>query len=352
MTVIAPDEVGIARRFGRPVEDLPPGWYWRLPWPIEDTLRVSKQVRTVSIGFKESLEKNATTGALTWSSAHRKETRIEREALMMTGDGNLVDLLVTVRFRVADPRVFLFEVQDADEVLRATTESELRAMVAARPFPELLTVKRGEFQKTILQRVQARASAMPAGLGVAIEGISIIDLHPPGDVVKSYYEVAEAMQKKDQMKNEAMEFAIKKTIDTEAEVVKIVTKAQALAAEKRQLAETDRQRFLGLYRPRKELSVPTEVELAAIAFPFRGLSDGLLKYQEDRARRVAMQAGLVDFRAYWDAVGRALTGRDFLLIDSDKINVRQNWMLFDPDVFRVPVPVFMPAERPMRSEGP
>ena len=103
LTIIAPDEVGVVRRFGQPVEDLPPGWYWRYPPPIEDTVRVSQQIRTVSIGFRESVEKNKQTGALTWSSVHRKETRIPDEALMITGDGNLVDLLVTVRFKVTQP---------------------------------------------------------------------------------------------------------------------------------------------------------------------------------------------------------------------------------------------------------
>ena len=33
--------------------------------------------------------------------------------MMMTGDGNLVDLLVTVRFTVTSPRVYLFEAANA-----------------------------------------------------------------------------------------------------------------------------------------------------------------------------------------------------------------------------------------------
>src|SRR5439155_7736878 len=107
LTIISPNEEGVVRQFGRPVEDLKPGWYWRYPWPVEDTLRVSQQIRTLSIGFRESTSPPSPLGrgvggegALTWSSAHRKETRVGNEAMMMTGDGNLVDLLVTVRFKV------------------------------------------------------------------------------------------------------------------------------------------------------------------------------------------------------------------------------------------------------------
>ena len=348
LTIIGPDEFGIVRRFGRPVRDLPPGWDWRYPYPIEDTLRVSKQIRTVSIGFKEAVEKNTQTGALTWSSAHRKETRIAEQAMMMTGDGNLVDLLVTVRFRVAEPRVYLFQVQDVDEILRATTESELRAMVASRAFLELLTAQRGEFQAAALTRVRIRIQELsPDNLGIAIEGLSIIDLHPPGEVVDSYYDVAKAMERRDQRINEADEQAISKKKRAESDVTRILAQARAAKVEKIQQAEADRQRFLAYYRPRKELSVATEVELALrmLAEP----APSLAKYQKDREDLLALQPALVEFRMYWEAAARALSGRDLLLIDSDKFTGKRNLMLFDPEIFRVPFPVLLPQDRGPRA---
>src|ERR1043166_7699589 len=162
-TIIAPDEFGIVRRFGKPIADLSPGWYWRYPWPVEETQRVSQRIRTVSIGFKEATSSPSPsgrgvggegTGPMTGSSAHRKEPRNENEAMMMTGDGNLIDVAVTVRFKVKDPRVYLFEVSNVEEIIRSVTESELRAMVAGRPFQELLTHRREQFQKDALERVE------------------------------------------------------------------------------------------------------------------------------------------------------------------------------------------------------
>lgn len=353
LTIVAPDEVGLVRRFGRPLDDdLPPGWYWRWPWPVEDTLRVSLSTRTVSIGFQDSAER----GSLTWSSAHRAQTRIAREAMMMTGDGNLVDLLVTVRFKVTQPRAYLFGVQGADEILRATTESELRAMVAARAFPDLLTARRGEFQTQVLRRVQARCAELPDGLGITIDGISVIDLHPPGDVVESYYDVAKAMEKRDQRINEAHELAIKKRAAADADVERILAQARAARAEKVMQAEGDRQRFLGYYRPRKELGFAADIELSLLAAADwssgRSGKDVAARYLKERDDRLAQQPALVEFRMYWDAAARAFTGRDLLLIDSDKAIGKRNLMLFDPDVFRVPVPILIPQDRPPRSEGP
>ena len=314
LTIIAPDEVGVVRRFGRPVADLDPGWYWRYPWPVEDTLRVSQRIRTVSIGFRESLEKNKQTGAMTWSSTHRKETRVGDEALMITGDGNLVDLLVSVRFKVTQPRVFLFQVSNVDDILRAVAESELRGLVAGRTFLELLTAKRGQFQDKVFERVKARCNEISSeGLGVELDGISIIDLHPPSDVVDAYYKVAEAMENRDTLINEAEARKTKKLADADAQMQKIIAQARAAKAEKVQQDSADYWRFMGQFRPRQE------------------------------------QPELSDFRIYWDTIGKALSGREMLLIDSDKVAGRRNLMLFDPELFRVPFPILVPRDKELRE---
>ena len=359
LTVIAPDEVGVVRQFGRPVADLKPGWHWRYPWPIEDTLRVSQQIRTVNIGFKESIDKSQ-PGALTWSSTHRKETRIPNEAMMMTGDGNLIDVLVSVRFKVTQPRVYLFQVNNADEIMRAATESELRAMVAGRPFVELLTHKRGQFQKDVLERVKARCQDLaPGGLGIELDGISIIDLHPPGEVVEAYYEVAKAMERRDKRINEAKRQATRTLSKNDTEIMKILTQARAAKAEKIQEANRDRLRFEAQYRPRKELAIAAEMELSMRAasdlFAGKSVDEAAVRYRQERDALLALQPALTDFRIYWDAVANALSGRDLILIDSDKLVGRRNLMLFDPEILRTPFPM-LPLRDPRaplkNDEGP
>jgi len=60
-------------------DDLPPGWYWRYPWPIRTEARVLVAGSRRDIGFKSRSKKDKKTGALTWTSAHRKETREPKE---------------------------------------------------------------------------------------------------------------------------------------------------------------------------------------------------------------------------------------------------------------------------------
>src|SRR3989442_5361700 len=115
LTLVRPDEVAVVRRFGEPVADLGPGLYWRWPWPIEETTGVGQQIRTVEVGFRVSAakaEEKKSAGSLAWVSPHAK---VPDESLMITGDGNLVEVLAVVRYKVVDPHAYLFQVRDPDE---------------------------------------------------------------------------------------------------------------------------------------------------------------------------------------------------------------------------------------------
>jgi hypothetical protein len=84
--------------------------------------------------------------------------------------------------------------------------------------------------------------------------------------------------------------------------------------------------------------------------------------QETATRRQRLRAGqaaLTDFRIFWDNVGKALAGREIILIDSDKLHGRRQLFLIDPEQLRQPVPMFLPPDRnppprtPLREEeGP
>ena len=80
----------------------------------------------------------------------------------------------------------------------------------------------------MLIRLQAKCAAYGSqGLGIAFDGVSLVDLHPPQDVASAYYEVAQAMEARDRRINEAQERATAKLKGTEAEATKILAQARA-----------------------------------------------------------------------------------------------------------------------------
>jgi P-type Cu+ transporter len=354
LRIIAPDEVAVVRRFGQVREDLAAGWHWRYPWPVDEVTRVSQQVRSVEVGFRTGTGAGTgadrPAGALTWASAHRRENRIPDEAMMLTGDGNLVDLLVSVRYRVTEPRVFLFEVKGGEEIIRGATEAALRAMVAGRPFPQLLTVERGAFQEEALKRLKLACVRYGShGLGVEFDSIAIVDLHPPADVVDAYYAVAQAMEQRDQRINAARERATRRLKTSAAEAASIIAKGRAGAVETVKQAEGERAAFLAIQRARGTLDFTEELRLSHAAVDAvlagRPTDEVEKEWHAERRRQLARQAALADFRVFWETAGKALAGRDLLLIDAENVRGQRQLLLFDPEQLRVPVPMLLPPGR-------
>ena len=237
---------------------------------------------------------------------------------MITGDGNLVDLLVSVRYKVADPRVFLFEVKGGEEVIRSAAEAELRTMVAGRPFPELLTVERGAFQREALARLSAACDRYGShGLGVQFDSIAVVDLHPPAEVVEAYHEVAKAMESRDEKVNKARVRETRTLKTAEAESKKILAQARAGKLEKVQRAEGEKAAFLAQQQARGTLDFVQELALARDAVDAALAGQSRLPRSKSNwhgAKRagalLARQAALSDFRLFLgETAAKSLTGR-------------------------------------------
>lgn len=352
---VQPDEVGIVRRFGR-VEptDLEPGLHWRWPWPVEAVTRVrTGRVNTVEVGFRTAPGARVAPGARSWSSAHGDGiTREPDEAVLLTGDGNLLELQGSVRYTIADPRVYLFGVTRPEAALRDAAESVLREVVAARRMGELLTSDRGAFQREVRSRLQARLSEM--NLGLHLEGVSLHDLHPPREVVQAYHEVTRAMERRDREVNQAHADRTRRLRDQEAKSLEVVRLAEADRYEKVRLAQARKAEFLLRERVRARLSWRDELELfwQAVGELERGrpASEVREEYRRWRHERAERQTMLTDFRAYWDSLTQALAGRPKVLVDTDKLPGRRSlWLApFEPPA----MPAALPRTRRNGADEP
>lgn len=358
-TAIQADEIAVVRRFGRPLpEDLAPGLHWCWPWPIDTVKRVQpRRVHMVEIGFRTLSDGKALrrrTGA--WSSPHANEgiRRMPEESVMITGDGNLLELQGTLRYTIADARAFLFEAADPEAILRSTAESVLRETVGGRGFAELLTSDLGRFQEKALQRLRRRCGEYGGkGMGIYLEGLDLHDLHPPQEVVDAYHDVTRAMEKRDLLINRGEEKVLRDERRQRADGLKQVREAEAEAQQKLLFAESNRAGFARRYRLRHRLDLVEEWRLFRDAW--KDMSNGrtaeaAAEYLRRRQEALAQQQALMDFRNYWETLSAALANRDKILIDADNVPGRRNLWLVPPGMIGFPMPGMMPAPRPQAPE--
>ena len=98
---VNPGQVGLVRTFGKETARTEPGLNYRFPWPFQQADVVSvEQIRRIEVGF-------------------RGAQRVPEEALMLTGDENIVEAQIVVQYRVADPSKFLFRLREPEVALGA-----------------------------------------------------------------------------------------------------------------------------------------------------------------------------------------------------------------------------------------
>ena len=190
---IAPQERGVVTRFGRYAYTLSPGVGITLPSPIDRVRKIDvEKIQTINLGSEES------------------------ETLMLTGDGNIIDIAYQVRWNIRVPEQYLFELAQPDETIRQVAESAMRAAVANVTLRDA-TQKRGEIENRVQEEMQRVLDNYHSG--VLIQGIAIKQADPPAAVLDAFKEVSAAQQQAQSYVNQARAYALQLTAKAQGEAV-------------------------------------------------------------------------------------------------------------------------------------
>ncbi len=237
--IVAPDEQGIVLRFGRVVRESGPGPGYHLPWPVEQVIKPSvTQIRKEEIGFR--------TIDVGPPAQYRA---VDGEALMLTGDENIVKLQFIVQYKVREeptgPRDFVFNVRDPQGVLRDAAEAAMREVVGRNDIDNALTEGKERIQndaQTLLQEILDRYQT-----GIEVVTVKLQDVDPPDQVSDAFKDVISAQQDKERLINEARGHANDVVPKARGQAAQLVNEAQAYAAAKVQDSTGQAQRFIALH---------------------------------------------------------------------------------------------------------
>jgi HflK protein len=203
---LAPNETGVIERFGRKI--LPyrePGLHYKLPWPMERLTRLrGRNIRVVEIGFRaNAASSEAEPAAYEWNVQHRsgRFVRKPEEALMLTGDQNMIEVNAVVHYRLSQPDDFLFQQLDGEATVRTAAESALQSTVFTAPLDDVLTTARQTMEARVVAALQKKLDRY--GTGVQVVRVKLLDVHPSLEVVDAFREVSAAFEEKNRLINEA-----------------------------------------------------------------------------------------------------------------------------------------------------
>jgi membrane protease subunit HflK len=229
------DSVAVVQRFGKYLEDLPPGLHFKLPLGIDTAtiVPVKRQLKQ-EFGF-------TTPGA---SDPYQTPHEGRRETEMVTGDLNAALVEWVVQYRISDPVKFLFEVRKPSETLRYVSESVMREVVGDRTVDEVITIGRQEIETEALAKMQELSTKY--AMGISIDQVQLKNINPPGPVQDSFNEVNQAQQEKEKLINEARRDYNKVIPLAEGEKDQRIREADGYRLKRINEAEGDAARFSAL----------------------------------------------------------------------------------------------------------
>jgi len=243
--IVHPNEEGVVRRWGKYKLSADPGMHYHIPWPVERVNKVAiSKIEKMEIGYR-TIRKGP-------PAVYRP---VEEEALMLTGDMNIVELWFIVQYRIKNAQNFLFNIRDPEEMIKDATEAAMRQIIGDRGVDEALTIGKEEIQDATAERLQKILDRYESGIEIVT--VKLQDVHPPGEVKDAFEAVASAKETKERLINEALGKYNQEIPKAKGEAKKVVKMAEAYAVERTKHAEGDANRFLARlkeYRKAKEVT--------------------------------------------------------------------------------------------------
>ena len=193
---VQPNEVGVVLRFGAYDRNAQPGLNFRLPYPIETVYTPAvTNLNRITIGQVQD-DRAATTAT---------GRDIPEEALMLTGDENIVDINFAVFWVINNAPDYLFNMENPDGTVKAVAESAMREVIGRSNIAAVLTQARQVTETDVQELIQGTLDDF--GAGILVTQVQLLKVDPPAEVIASFRDVQAARADQERIQNEAQTYA-------------------------------------------------------------------------------------------------------------------------------------------------
>ncbi len=211
--VVDSAQKAVVLRFGRYEDTTLPGLHWHAPWPIETVYPVNVN----------------------------KIRRFNHQTLMLTADENIVSVNMTVQYRVAKARPYLFDVRQPDTTLDEAAESAIREIVGRSTMDYVLGKGRASIAQQTEKLLQSTLDSY--GTGLVVTSVNLQDVQPPEQVQGAFQDAIRAREDKDRLQLQAQAYANDLLPKARGEAARRIQEAKAYKAQVVNRAEGDASRF-------------------------------------------------------------------------------------------------------------
>ncbi|RXZ80083.1 FtsH protease activity modulator HflK [Paenibacillaceae bacterium] len=208
------------------------GLHFKLPYPIEKVIIYpTKLTQKMQIGYRE---------------LNGKSVSVESDALMITGDENLVSADAVVEWRVSNLEAFLYNIDDPETFLRNTASASIRSVIGANKLDFAITEGKTIIQAEAKKRLEELH--LFYNTGIKIEDLKFQDIEPPeGTVQQAFREVTNAREEKSTKINQAQKYVNDILPKARGEAQALIEKAESEKHSRIVNAQGDVAKFNAIY---------------------------------------------------------------------------------------------------------
>ena len=234
--IVAPDEQGLVKRFGDITRTVGPGPHFKIP--LLETVETPKveKLHRVEIGFRTD---------------PRGRTRtVPREALMLTGDMNILSLEFIVQYKIQNARDYLYRVANIEATIHNAAEAAMREVIGKNKIDEALTTGKATIQQSTQDLLQGILDQYQAG--VKVHTVQLQDVNPPEAVAAAFKDVASAKEDREKLINQAHGYRNNLIPRAKGEAAQDVNKAKGFSQARIARAEGEANHFLKTLKEYKQ----------------------------------------------------------------------------------------------------
>ncbi|HMF84720.1 MAG TPA: FtsH protease activity modulator HflK [Nitrospiraceae bacterium] len=226
--IVAPDEEGVVKRFGVPVRTVGPGPHAKIPL-VETVLQPKVQkLHRVEVGFR--------------TDRQGRQQMLAQEALMLTGDMNILAIEFIVQYKIKTSADYLFNVAEINETIGKAAEASMREVVGKSKIDEALTTGKAQIQQDTMVLLQSLLDQYHGGVQVA--AVQLQDVDPPEAVAAAFKDVTNAKEDREKLINQSQSYRNDILPKAKGEAAQVVNQALGNAQARLNRAQGEANRFV------------------------------------------------------------------------------------------------------------